>query len=408
MYTMLQKKNELLREDAAEFTRELIRTPSPSLNEADVAELVEKQFETLNYDRVFRDDAGNVIGILDGRQDGPTLLLNAHMDTVRANPDEWSTPPHEPRLVDGRLRGLGASDCKGGISACLFAGQLLRRCMLPLRGNLVVAATVAEENGRSLGVRTLMEETLPELHLQPDYAVLGEPTNLRLFYGHDGWVELEVELDSENPFHVRDAIQTLSQELPSCLNDTESGTEMEFAGLNGVSFEEGSGRQSARIRLNRRLRSSENAGEVARRLKKEVAAAANAPDSLALNVRVSEHNQQLYTGRTLTVRNVTEAWETDPFHKLVERARQTLKAAGIEARPGKWELRRLRMGTAGSVLVREYNVPTIGFGPGNEVEAHSPDECVELEKLHRSIYGLASIAHGLIGVPVFGWTSNEI
>jgi acetylornithine deacetylase/succinyl-diaminopimelate desuccinylase-like protein len=408
MYNMLKKTNRTLRGEVVEFARRLIRVPSRSLEEAQVADLVESKMNELHYDRVLRDEAGNVLGIIDGREPGPTLLVNAHMDTVDADEEKWDSPPLQARLEDGRLRGLGASDCKGGLAACVYAGELLRRCMLPFRGNLVVAATVAEENGRSLGVRVLMEETLSELGMTPDYAVLGEPTDLRLFHGHDGWAELSVRLDGENPFHVRDAAEAISRELRSALEQTAEDDETEFAWLQGPHFEERGDARRARIQLNRRLRGTEEIGEVTRRLRRDAAAAANATGSVALEVDVAEQDQQLYTGRTVTVRNVTRAWETNPFHHLIERARQTLRAAGIDPRPGKWKLRRLGMGTAGSVLVNDFNVPTVGFGPGSEVEAHSPNECVEVDKLGRAVYGLASIAHGLVGVPVFGWTSDEI
>jgi acetylornithine deacetylase/succinyl-diaminopimelate desuccinylase-like protein len=78
--------------------------------------------------------------------------------------------------------------------------------MLPLRGNLVVAATVAEENGRSAGLRTLMERTMSELSLRPVFAVLGEPTNLGLYYGHNGWFEMDIWVEAaEQPRAARAA-----------------------------------------------------------------------------------------------------------------------------------------------------------------------------------------------------------
>ena len=183
MYSILRGKNEGIEDAVLHFARELVRTPSPSLAEAHVAKLVEKEMREIGYDRVIRDDYGNVVGIIHGGEGQPTLLLNSHMDTVSRTADAsagngvWS---------DGRLYGVGASDCKGGLAAQVFCGLLLKRSLLPLRGNLVVAATVAEENGLSVGVRALLDETLPSLGMSPDYAVLGEPTSRSSHWKADG------------------------------------------------------------------------------------------------------------------------------------------------------------------------------------------------------------------------------
>lgn len=66
------------------------------------------------------------------------------------------------------------------------------------------------------------------------------------------------------------------------------------------------------------------------------------------------------------------------------------------------------MGTAGNVLVQELNIPTIGYGPGREAVAHACNEFVEVDNLNAAVYGTAVIVHGLVGIPVCGWASNEI
>ena len=104
---------------------------------------------------------------------------------------------------------------------------------------------------------------------------------------------------------------------------------------------------------------------------------------------------------------VVAAWSTDPFSPLVDRARQALSAARLEARPGKWQLGRLGTGTAGGTLVRRYGIPTIGYGPGDEALAHAPDEYVELGRFEEAIVGTALIVHALAGVPTFGWTTDD-
>jgi acetylornithine deacetylase/succinyl-diaminopimelate desuccinylase-like protein len=77
-------------------------------------------------------------------------------------------------------------------------------------------------------------------------------------------------------------------------------------------------------------------------------------------------------------------------------------------RPGRWKLARLGMGTAGSLLVNEHSIPTIGYGPGHEEQAHREGESVAISKLIACTLGTAAIAHGLVGIPVFGWIPDSL
>ena len=116
---------------------------------------------------------------------GPSLILNGHLDTVPAG-----EMPHAfvPRIEDGVLWGRGACDMKGAIAAmcCAMAGIVGDRAAL--HGDLVFAGTVDEESG-SLGVKALVDAGLTA-----DYAIVGEPTSLRLAVAHKGSCFVKVTL----------------------------------------------------------------------------------------------------------------------------------------------------------------------------------------------------------------------
>ncbi len=405
MYSILKGKSTGLTDDVVSFAQKLVQTPSESLRESAVATLVSEEMRAIGYDRVFKDEYGNVIGVLFGRESAPTVLLNSHMDTVHPMlPETWDSAPFDGSLNDGILHGVGAADCKGGLAAQVYTGALLRRSLLPLRGNLIVAATVAEENGASIGVRGLIEQTLPELKLKPDYAILGEPTELGLYYGHDGWMEVDIHIDSPDTTLLRNTERTI---IDNCFETSRVSGSKRVGKVMTVSS--GSGGNTRRdLRLMHRISEGSNPDVVLEHIRHEVGMITKPSPQMNVDVVVREECQKLHNGRVKTVRKISNAWSTDPFSRLMERARQSLSAAGCEVRPGKWTLGRLGMGTAGGTLVNEYGIPTIGYGPGCEEKAHAIDEQVACADILQAVYGTGSIVHALIGVPVCGWTTDEI
>jgi len=411
MYAMLRARTRGLRAQFLDFVADLLRIPSYSLQEEQLADRVEAEMRRLRFEEVFRDETGNVIGINFGRDSGKTLLLNSHMDTVEAGTEkDWHHPPASGRLENGYLHGRGASDCKGGLAAQIYAAALLKGSLLPMKGTTIVAATVAEENGRSVGVKGLMDDTLPALGLQPDWVILGEPTGLRLYYGHDGWAELDIHVQGRDRSRVRNSAKRIFEEISAEVPDRAAAETLRELEVEApvFSFEPAPG--CALVHVNRRLRSGEDEKHAIGSLQRSVlrALGGGTDEELSVDVCVSEDPQQLYTGRVTTVRRLARAWSTDPFSTLMERSRHALGAAGLEASPGKWRLNHLGMGTAGGVLTSDYGIPTVGYGPGEETEAHALNEKASVEKLVEAVYGTAAITQALVGIPVFGWTVDGI
>jgi acetylornithine deacetylase/succinyl-diaminopimelate desuccinylase-like protein len=112
----------------------------------------------------------NLVARLSGEDKGPTLCALSHVDTVPADPDEWSFDPWSGEVVDGELRGRGAQDMKGQVAAEVAAcARLAADGWRPARGELLVVVTADEEMGGDYGARWLCEEH-PEL-VHSDYVV---------------------------------------------------------------------------------------------------------------------------------------------------------------------------------------------------------------------------------------------
>jgi acetylornithine deacetylase len=122
----------------------------------------------------------NVTAIARGQGDGPTLLLNAHMDTVGVGDME---APHEPRVEDSRLYGRGSYDMKAGLAAAMSAAA----AVTGLSGDVVVAAVCDEEAG-GLGTRAFLMGG-PEV----DAAIITEPTDLAVAIAHKGFAGFRIE-----------------------------------------------------------------------------------------------------------------------------------------------------------------------------------------------------------------------
>lgn len=123
----------------------------------------------------------SVVGVLRGKGGGPSLMLNAHMDTVGAGGMERA---FEPVVRDGRVYGRGAYDMKASLAAIMVTAREAKK--LNLKGDLIITA-VADEEVASLGTISLLER------FGADAAIVTEPTEVRLCLAHKGFVWLGVE-----------------------------------------------------------------------------------------------------------------------------------------------------------------------------------------------------------------------
>ena len=169
--------------DAVELLKKLIATPSVSRNEKDAADIMEQTIRSYGFEP--QREANN-LWIIDPHYDEsrPTLLLNAHIDTVKPVAS-WSRDPFSPDLEDGVLYGLGSNDCGGGLCSLLQIFRMLTE--KPQSYNLIYLASAEEEVSGKDGITRALP-LLPHI----DLAIVGEPTGMNPAVAEKGLMVLDV------------------------------------------------------------------------------------------------------------------------------------------------------------------------------------------------------------------------
>src|SRR5262245_37709164 len=179
--------------------------------EREIAEAVAAAMRRIGLDVSVEDAGGgrpNVVGVLESRTKGPSLMFCGHTDTVGV---AGMNHPFTPVERDGRLFGRGAQDMKGGVAAMIDAARVVAERGGPPSGRLIVAAVVDEEHS-SIGADALVKTW------RADAGVVTEPTDLAIAIGHKGfaWIDVDVAgkaAHGSRPADGHDAILRLGRVL---------------------------------------------------------------------------------------------------------------------------------------------------------------------------------------------------
>jgi len=370
------------RERCVEFLQELIRIESPPGGEGAVAERVREELEALGYDEVTTDEAGNVLGLVAGRGEAPSVTFNTHLDHVDAgDPDDWPHPPFGGEIHEGRVWGRGAVDIKGPLAAQvhgvgrLAAGE-------PPAGDVWVTATVQEEVG-GLGARHLAEKR--DLGL----VVVGEPSRNELRRGHRGRVELLVRVRGRsahasapergaNPLRVLGRFLTGLEELDHPVNpDLGASTlvptrlETDQDSANVIPAE-------ARLTLDCRTVMGQTAGSVRERL--EPLLERSLVPGTGGAVEIPRFQRVSYTGLRMEMPADNPAFllaADDPAVRSAVEALRPLFDGDVPV--GLWTFATDGGHFAGA------GASVVGIGPGEESLAHTVEESIAVEELERAL-----------------------
>ncbi len=179
-------------ERAAHLLQELVRAESenPPGNEYETARIVQREMEEIGMGTTLHEffpGRPNVVGELEGACPGRRLLITPHSDVVPAG-EGWTHDPYAGKTEKGRIYGRGASDCKVNIAASLEAIRCLVEQKIPLTGTLILAVTVDEEKGSTLGLVPLLEKRI----LTFDHAVVADHNNFEIVIAQKGLLHCTV------------------------------------------------------------------------------------------------------------------------------------------------------------------------------------------------------------------------
>lgn len=370
------------------FTRSLIRTPSISGQENAVVDVILREMRAVGFDAFWRDDCGSAIGVILGSQPGPTLMLCGHCDTVGIAPGvAWRHDPFGGEIEERFIYGRGAADMKGALAAMIHAAGAADRSQL--RGRLIVVATVMEENLEGAALKVIMDG------IRPDFVVIGEATDLNLNRGGRGRAEIHLETigrpaHSSNPEVGRNAVLDMLPVVAAAAalpvrSDPLLGPAI--CALTDIISDPYPGYSvipsRCRVTYDRRLLAGETPEGV---LAEFQALASAAPPGADLRVSLAQGEHRTYTGQTLRGPKFLPAWAFPEEHPFVQTALRGLAAAGLDPAIGAY-----RFCTDAAYSAGTAGVPTVGFGPGREQDAHVVDERLAIADLLAAERGYRSI-----------------
>jgi acetylornithine deacetylase len=359
-----------------------IDSVNPSLvrgaaGEAQIADAIDAHLRALGLDVARQDVAPgrpNIIGVLEGRERGRTLMFCGHIDTVGV---AGMKSPFSPVIHANRLYGRGAQDMKGGVAAMIDAARVARDRGFR-KGRLVIAAVVDEEY-ESIGADALVREW------KADAAIVTEPTDLQIGVAHKGfaWASIATRgraAHGSRPTEGRDAILRMGRvlgRLEQLDHDLQSRAPHPLLGTGSLhaSIIEGGRELSSypdwcHLQLERRTVPGETAETFEREMKDLLG-------ELGRGGRELDASMSLLFSRP--------PYELPADHDLPRGLQAAATAAGASA-----STIGMSFWTDAAIL-GEAGIPSVLFGPGG-AGLHSLDEYVNVDDVVTCRDALASLA----------------
>ncbi len=398
-----------------------ISIPSLSGREEEMVKYLMRTASRLGFSRVGTDRMGNLVAeapIGSGR--GPTVVFTGHTDTVNAEAESWDpqTRPWAGAIRDGRIYGRGAADMKSALVCMLYAAASLIREPGNCSGRVAVVGTVVEELFEGI----CFFEALKALH--PDYVIVGEASDGRINIGQRGRAEIVItsfgqEQHASTGRKVINAIEQSAYIIDAFhrwyrsdvdhvlgkRNIVPTDIKIPVGGGGGLDGRGGNSTVPKRVEITYDIRTlvGDTRESTIKLVRENIAIAVlNArklyPKFRDPAVEFAADAARTWTGVTIASEKFAPAWKTDQEAWLVVNALR-----GVERALGKTpELGHYSFCTDGSAVVTYRNafpdreISIIGYGPGEEGQAHTVNESIALGDLKEILLGYGGIARELL------------
>lgn len=375
----IKKKVQENRENIIQFMRDICAIPSMDSQLKEVGERIAAEMNKLGFDEVRFDKMGNIMGrIGNGSR---VIVYDSHIDTVGiGDPASWQWDPFKGKVENGILYARGACDEKGSTPGMIYGLAFAKELGL-LEDTTAYYFGNMEEWSDGIAPNTFVEV---DPKIKPDFVVIGEPTKMQVYRGHKGRVELKVTSTGksahaashhlgESALYKMLAVISGIRDLDAHLKTHEflgkgtimvTDTRISTASINAVP-------DGFTIFIDRRLTFGETKEEAVQQVKDLI------PGYLRDQITVEElfYDEPSYTGFVFPVDKYYPAWALEDSHPIVQAGHDTVRELWNETRPsGKWSF-----STNGTYWAGKAGIPSIGFGPGDEIHAHTIIDQVSLD-----------------------------
>lgn len=374
----------------AQNLSKMIHAKSLSTQEKEVTEVIIAQMKEAGFDEARTDGLGNVIGrIGNGKK---IIVIDGHIDTVdTGNLNNWDKDPFSGEISGGFVYGRGTVDQKSGVAAFITAGRILKETNLLNDVTVYFTGTVMEEDCDGLCWKYLVEEE----KIRPDFAIITEPTDCKVYRGHRGRMEIEVSFHGVsshgsapergvNAIYMASkaalAIEQLNERLmfdPFLGKGTVTVTEMVSSSPSLCAVSD-----FCKIHLDRRLTWGEDKALAVSQIEEIV-------KEFGAKVEVLNYSEKGFTGTEYGMEKYFPTWKLEEDTPIVQTGIKTYTDLfGTAPVVDKWTF-----STNGIMINGVYKIPAIGFGPGNEALAHAPNEKVPVDDLVKASAFYAYFCH---------------